>query len=409
MCGIVAGVSGRDIVPVLVQGLQRLEYRGYDSCGVAIHAGGLKRARSTARVAELIQQVKTEHIASGTGIAHTRWATHGAPAVHNAHPHFSLGPHSVPETPGRVALVHNGIIENHDELRAALQAKGYVFDSQTDTEVIAHLVDSLYEGDIFTALQAAVEQLQGAFALAVFHKDEPHRVVGARAGSPLILGIGEGGAEHFLASDAMALAGVTNQIVYLEEGDLVDLQLGRYWVTDRSGRPFEPALRPVKTVHAHSGAAELGPYRHYMQKEIFEQPRAIADTLEGVAGITSELFGDSAHRVFQGIDNVLILACGTSYYSGCTAKYWLESIACIPTQVEVASEYRYRTSVPNARTLVVTITQSGETADTLAALRHAQGLGMRHTLTTCNVATSATVRECELAYIPRARVEIGVE
>jgi glucosamine--fructose-6-phosphate aminotransferase (isomerizing) len=412
MCGIVAGVSGRDIVPVLVQGLQRLEYRGYDSCGVAIHAGGLKRARSTARVAELIQQVKTEHIASGTGIAHTRWATHGTPAVHNAHPHFSLGPHSTPETAGRVALVHNGIIENHDELRAALQAKGYVFDSQTDTEVIAHLVDSLYEGDIFTALQAAVEQLHGAFALAVFHKDEPHRVVGARAGSPLILGVGsvDGvvGAEHFLASDAMALAGVTDQIVYLEEGDLVDLQLGRYWVTDRSGRPFEPALRPVKTVHAHSGAAELGPYRHYMQKEIFEQPRAIADTLEGVAGITPELFGDSAHRVFQGIDNVLILACGTSYYSGCTAKYWLESIARIPTQVEVASEYRYRTSVPNPRTLVVTITQSGETADTLAALRHAQGLGMRRTLTICNVATSAMVRECELAYITRAGVEIGV-
>jgi len=408
MCGIVAGVSGRDIVPVLVQGLQRLEYRGYDSCGVAIHAGGLKRARSTARVAELIQQVKTEQIASGTGVAHTRWATHGAPAVHNAHPHFSLGPHSAPDTPGRVALVHNGIIENHDELRAALQAKGYVFDSQTDTEVIAHLVDSLYEGDIFTALQAAVEQLRGAFALAVFHKDEPHRVVGARAGSPLILGVGEDGAEHFLASDAMALAGVTDQIVYLEEGDLVDLQLGRYWVADRSGRPFKPEQRPVKTVHAHSGAAELGPYRHYMQKEIFEQPRAIGDTLEGVVGITPELFGDGAHRVFKDIDNVLILACGTSYYSGCTAKYWLESIARIPTQVEVASEYRYRTSVPNRRTLVVTITQSGETADTLAALRHAQSLGMKHTLTICNVATSAMVRECELAYITRAGVEIGV-
>jgi glutamine---fructose-6-phosphate transaminase (isomerizing) len=412
MCGIVAGVSGRDIVPVLVQGLQRLEYRGYDSCGVAIHAGGLKRARSTARVAELIQQVKTEQIASGTGIAHTRWATHGAPAVHNAHPHFSLGPHSTPETAGRVALVHNGIIENHDELRTALQAKGYVFDSQTDTEVIAHLIDSLYEGDIFTALQAAVEQLHGAFALAVFHKDEPHRVVGARAGSPLILGVGsvDGvvGAEHFLASDAMALAGVTDQIVYLEEGDLVDLQLGRYWVADRSGRPFEAAQRPVKTVLAHSGAAELGPYRHYMQKEIFEQPRAIGDTLEGVAGITPELFGDGAHSVFKDVDNVLILACGTSYYSGCTAKYWLESIAGIPTQVEVASEYRYRTSVPNPRTLVVTITQSGETADTLAALRHAQGLGMKHTLTICNVATSAMVRECELAYITRAGVEIGV-
>ena len=398
----------RDIVPVLVQGLQRLEYRGYDSCGVAVHSGGLRRARSTARVAELAQQVQHDGIGSGTGIAHTRWATHGAPVVHNAHPHFSHGPGATAGAAGRVALVHNGIIENHDELRAALQAKGYVFESQTDTEVIAHLIDSLYEGDVFAALQGAVAQLHGAFALAVFHKDEPHRVVGARAGSPLVLGVGQGATEHFLASDAMALAGVTDQIVYLEEGDLVDLQLGRYWVLDAKGRALNAEQRPVKTVHAHSGAAELGPYRHYMQKEIFEQPRAIGDTLEGLAGITPELFGDGAYGIFKEIDNVLILACGTSYYSGCTAKYWLEDIARIPTQVEVASEYRYRTSVPNPRTLVVTITQSGETADTLAALRHAQGLGMKHTLTVCNVATSAMVRECELAYITRAGVEIGV-
>lgn len=410
MCGIVAGVSGRDIVPVLVQGLQRLEYRGYDSCGVAVHAGGLKRARSTARVAELMQQVQAEQIGSGTGIAHTRWATHGAPAVHNAHPHFSHGPgqSSSSGVVGRVALVHNGIIENHDELRAALQAKGYQFESQTDTEVIAHLIDSLYEGDVFAALQAAVAQLHGAYALAVFHKDEPHRVVGARAGSPLVLGVGQGGEEHFLASDAMALAGVTDQIVYLEEGDRVDLQLGRYWVLDAQGRSLDATQRPVRTVHAHSGAAELGPYRHYMQKEIFEQPRAIADTLEGVEGITADLFGDHAHRTFQTIDRVLILACGTSYYSGCAAKYWLEEIARIPTQVEVASEYRYRTSVPDPRTLVVTISQSGETADTLAALRHAQSLGMQHTLTICNVATSAMVRECAMAYVTRAGVEIGV-
>ena len=414
MCGIVAGVSGRDIVPVLVQGLQRLEYRGYDSCGVAVHAGGLQRARSTARVAELVQQVQTGQIASGTGIAHTRWATHGAPAVHNAHPHFSHGPGqgSGSGVAGRVALVHNGIIENHDELRAALQARGYVFESQTDTEVIAHLIDSLYEGDVFVALQAAVAQLHGAYALAVFHKDEPHRVVGARAGSPLVLGVGQdtgqGGREHFLASDAMALAGVTDQIVYLEEGDRVDLQLGRYWVLDAQGRSLDAAQRPVRTVQAHSGAAELGPYRHYMQKEIFEQPRAIADTLEGVEGITADLFGDQAHRTFQAIDRVLILACGTSYYSGCAAKYWLEEIARIPTQVEVASEYRYRTSVPDPRTLVVTISQSGETADTLAALRHARSLGMQHTLTICNVATSAMVRECAMAYVTRAGVEIGV-
>ena len=405
MCGIVAAVSARNIVPILVQGLQRLEYRGYDSCGVAVYADGLKRARSTSRVAELQTQVDADHLASGTGIAHTRWATHGAPAVHNAHPHFSHGPGAKAQKPGKIALVHNGIIENHDELRAALQAKGYVFDSQTDTEVIVHLMDSLYDGDLFDALKAAVAQLHGAYAIAAFCKDEPHRVVGARAGSPLILGVGKADSENFLASDAMALAGVTDQIVYLEEGDLVDIQLGKYWVFDRS---HKAAQRPVKTVLAHSGAAELGPYRHYMQKEIFEQPRAIADTLEGVEGIVPELFGDGAYRVFQDIDSVLILACGTSYYSGCAAKYWLEAIAGIPTQVEIASEYRYRTSVPNPRTLVVTITQSGETADTLAALRHAQSLGMQQTLTICNVATSAMVRECKLAYITRAGVEIGV-
>ncbi len=412
MCGIVGAVSTRNIVPVLVQGLQRLEYRGYDSCGVAVHTGGLQRARSTERVAELLTQVTQSHLAGATGIAHTRWATHGAPVVHNAHPHFSHGPGpDAANRPGRVALVHNGIIENHDELRASLQARGYVFQSQTDTEVIAHLVDSLYDGDVFEAVKTAVGQLQGAYAIAVFCKDEPHRLIGARAGSPLILGMGQGGTEHFLASDAMALAGVTDQIVYLEEGDLVDLQLGKYWLVDRAHKALTPAQRPVKTVLAHSGAAELGPYRHYMQKEIFEQPRAIADTLEGVEGIAPELFDGSqasAARVFKGIDSVLILACGTSYYSGCTAKYWLESIAKIPTQVEVASEYRYRDSVPNPRTLVVTITQSGETADTLAALRHAQSLGMAHTLTICNVATSAMVRECELAYITRAGVEIGV-
>ena len=429
MCGIVGSVSTRNIVPILVQGLQRLEYRGYDSCGVAVYANGLKRARSTARVAELMEQVASTHLEGLLGIAHTRWATHGAPAVHNAHPHFSHGPESVftngkgspsqvtADRPGRVALVHNGIIENHDELRAQLKAKGYAFSSQTDTEVIAHLVDSLYDGDIFEAVKAAVQQLHGAYAIAVFCKDEPHRLIGARAGSPLILGVGKDGKEHFLASDAMALAGVTDQIVYLDEGDVVDIQLGKYWLVDKAHKAVAANKRPVKTVHAHSGAAELGPYRHYMQKEIFEQPRAIADTLEGVEGIVGDLFaarkddgkaGITAAKVFKNIDSVLILACGTSYYSGCTAKYWLESIAKIPTQVEVASEYRYRDSVPNPKTLVVTITQSGETADTLAALRHAQNQGMNHTLTVCNVATSAMVRECELAYITRAGIEIGV-
>ncbi|CAB5691848.1 Glucosamine--fructose-6-phosphate aminotransferase [isomerizing] [Delftia tsuruhatensis] len=429
MCGIVAAVSFRDIVPVLVQGLQRLEYRGYDSCGVAVqaldaqgvHSLGLQRARSTSRVAELMAQVRQDEVAGHTGIAHTRWATHGEPAVRNAHPHFSHGPGVSPvadaDQPARVALVHNGIIENYEALRAELQAKGYVFASQTDTEVIAHLVDSLYGGDLFEAVQAATQRLHGAFAIAVMHKDEPRRVVGARAGSPLILGVGQEGAEHFLASDAMALAGVTDQIVYLEEGDIVDLQPGRYWLVGKGGERLAPEQRPVRTVHAHSGAAELGPYRHYMQKEIFEQPRAIADTLEGVQAIVPELFdgaasdgkaGTAAWRVFKEIDRVLILACGTSYYSGCTAKYWIESLAGLPCSVEVASEYRYRTSVPHPRTLVVTISQSGETADTLAALRHAQSLGMKHTLTVCNVATSAMVRECELAYITRAGVEIGV-
>jgi len=428
MCGIVGAVSTRNIVPVLVQGLERLEYRGYDSCGVAVYAqdatvngapphAGLRRARSTSRVAELVEQVAAGTLEGMLGIAHTRWATHGAPAVHNAHPHFSHGAGAdAHQRPGRVALVHNGIIENHDELRALLKERGYVFLSQTDTEVISHLVDSLYDGDLFDAVKAAVGQLRGAYAIAVFCKDEPHRLIGARAGSPLILGVGKDGQEHFLASDAMALAGVTDQIVYLEEGDVVDVQLGKYWLLDKAHKAVAPAQRPVKTVLAHSGAAELGPYRHYMQKEIFEQPRAIADTLEGVEGIVPELFdqqanhapGANAARVFAQIDSVLILACGTSYYSGCAAKYWIESIAKVPCNVEVASEYRYRDSVPNPSTLVVTITQSGETADTLAALRHAQSMGMRHTLTICNVATSAMVRECSLAYVTRAGVEIGV-
>ena len=431
MCGIVGAVSSRNIVPILLEGLKRLEYRGYDSCGVAVHQGGeLRRSRSTSRVTELKAGVAADGIQAGTGIAHTRWATHGAPAVHNAHPHFSAGPGADAASTGfgalqdhdsrlptaRIGLVHNGIIENHDELRAELQARGYVFTSQTDTEVIAHLVHSLYDGDLLDAVQRALPRLRGAYAIAVFCRDEPLRVVGARQGSPLILGVGKSadgvvGAENFLASDAMALAGVTDQIVYLEEGDVVDLQLGKTWIstpdTANPGR-YVSVQRPVRTVLAHSGAVELGPYRHYMQKEIFEQPRALADTLEGVEGISPELFGDGAWRVFKEVDRVLILACGTSFYSGSTARYWLESMAGIPTTVEIASEYRYRDSVPDPRTLVVTITQSGETADTLAALKHARSLGMEHTLTICNVATSAMVRECKLAYITRAGVEIGV-
>ncbi len=399
MCGIVGAVAKRNITPVLIEGLKRLEYRGYDSCGVAVHLDGkLTRARSTSRVAELEDQVREAHLDGFTGIAHTRWATHGAPASHNAHPHFSPT-----EENARIALVHNGIIENHDELRAELKELGYTFTSQTDTEVIAHLVDHMYNGDLFDTVQQAVKRLHGAYAIAVFSREEPHRVVAARQGSPLIVGVGEN--ENFVASDAMALAGTTNQIIYLEEGDVVDLQLARYWIVDANGRGVE---REVKTVHAHTGAAELGPYRHYMQKEIFEQPRVIGDTLEGVTGIMPELFGDGAYGVFKEIDRVLILACGTSYYAGLTAKYWIECIAKVPVNVEIASEYRYRDSVPHPKTLVVTISQSGETADTLAALKHARSLGMPHTLTICNVSTSAMVRECKLAYITRAGVEVGV-
>ncbi len=405
MCGIVAAVSHRNIVPILVQGLERLEYRGYDSCGVAVHSGGLKRARSTHRVSELMEQVSAEHIEGTTGIAHTRWATHGVPAVHNAHPHFSHGPNNTGQShgEGRLAVVHNGIIENYEEIKAQLQQIGYVFQSQTDTEVIAHLVDSLYKGDLFKALKDALPQLRGAYALAVFHKDEPNKIVGAKSGSPLILGVGV--SEVFLASDAMALAGVTDQIIYLEEGDIVEVSAQGYIIEDKAR---EVVARVVKTVTAHSGAAELGPYTHYMQKEIFEQPRAIADTLEGVQAVVPDLFGANAESVFKKIDRVLILACGTSYYSGCVAKYWMESVSKISTQVEIASEYRYRDSVPNSNTLVVTISQSGETADTLAALKHAKSLGMLHTLAICNVSTSALVRECELAYVTRAGVEVGV-
>jgi glucosamine--fructose-6-phosphate aminotransferase (isomerizing) len=395
MCGIVGAVAQRNITPILLEGLKRLEYRGYDSCGVALHVDGqLQRSRSTSRVADLEMQVEKAGLSGFTGIAHTRWATHGAPASHNAHPHFSRE---------RIALVHNGIIENHDELRAELSAAGYVFESQTDTEVIAHLVDHVYTGDLYETVQQAVKRLHGAYAIAVFSRDEPHRVIGARQGSPLIVGVGKG--ENFLASDAMALAGTTDQIIYLEEGDVVDLQLQRYWIVDAAG---EPAEREVRTVLAHTGAAELGPYRHYMQKEIFEQPRAIGDTLEGVTAIMPELFGDKAYNVFKKIDSVLILACGTSYYAGLTAKYWIESIAHLPVNVEIASEYRYRDSVPNPNALVITISQSGETADTLAALKHARAQDMVNTLTICNVSTSAMVRECMLSYITRAGVEVGV-
>ncbi|VVE86588.1 glutamine--fructose-6-phosphate transaminase (isomerizing) [Pandoraea bronchicola] len=399
MCGIVGAVARRNVVPVLVEGLRRLEYRGYDSCGVAVLKDGVpQRARSVSRVADLDEQLAQTQLSGETGIAHTRWATHGAPVTNNAHPIFSRDD---------VALVHNGIIENHESLREELRGLGYEFVSQTDTEVIAHLIHHILSngaaGDLFHAVRLATRRLHGAYAIAVFRKEEPHRVVGARAGSPLVVGVGEG--ENFLASDALALAGTTDQFIYLEEGDIVELALEGVTIVDRNHVAVE---REVRTVQAYSGAVELGPYRHYMQKEIFEQPRAIGDTMEGVEGISPTLFGEKAEAVLSNIDSILILACGTSYYSGLTAKYWLESLAQIPTQVEVASEYRYRDSVPNPKTLVVTISQSGETADTMAALQHAQSLGMTNTLAICNVATSAMVRQTTLHYLTRAGTEIGV-
>jgi glucosamine--fructose-6-phosphate aminotransferase (isomerizing) len=394
MCGIVGAVAQRDVVPILVEGLRRLEYRGYDSCGVAVLDGDLHRARSVNRVEDLDRQVRATGLHGRIGISHTRWATHGAPVTSNAHPHFSRD---------RVAIVHNGIIENFEEIREELVRAGFEFESQTDSEVVAHLINHLYHGDLFAALRAAVKRLRGAYAIAAFCRDEPDRVVGARFGSPLVVGLGEG--ENFLASDAMALAGTTDRITYLEEGDVVDVTRGGCCIVDRDDRPV---TREVRIVKAGTGAADLGPYRHFMQKEIFEQPRAIAETLEDIEAISPALFGADATAIFERTRSVLILACGTSYYAGLTAKYWLEEFARLPTQVEIASEYRYRASVPDPNALVVVISQSGETADTLAALKHAQSLGMNATLAICNVGTSAIVRLTRLAYLTRAGVEIGV-
>jgi glucosamine--fructose-6-phosphate aminotransferase (isomerizing) len=393
MCGIVGAAARRDIVPVLVEGLRRLEYRGYDSCGVALlRDGEIGLVRTLSRVSDLASRLaKTE---GTTGIAHTRWATHGAPATHNAHPIVSRG---------EVAVVHNGIIENHEELRAALQKQGYRFESQTDTEVIAHLIHSRYQGTLLEAVHAAVKELTGAYAIAVVSRREPHTVVGARAGSPLV--VGEGADEYFLASDALALAGATDRVAYLDEGDVVSISQGEWRVLDREGREVEREVRTVKT----SGAeAELAPYRHYMHKEIFEQPRAVSDTLEGAASITPALFGEEAEEVLGGAGSVLVLACGTSWHAGLVARYWLEAVAGIRCSVEIASEYRYRPSVPDAKSLVVAVSQSGETADTLSALKHAQSLGHSRTLALCNVATSAMMRMTKLRFLTHAGVEIGV-
>ena len=400
MCGIVGAASHKNIVDVLVEGLRRLEYRGYDSCGFAVINGNdskhpIERARTTARVSELAEQAKDF---TGTiGIAHTRWATHGKPDTQNAHPHISNG---------LIAVVHNGIIENYETLRTELKAAGYLFTSETDTEVIAHLVHQQYvangQKDIAQSVRAVLPKLHGAYAIGVIAEDQPTTLVGARVGSPLVIALGD--KENFLASDALALAGRAHSMMYLEEGDIAVLKAESAEVIDQAGNSVQRDRKPMP---AQADSVDLGPYQHYMQKEIFEQPRAIGDTLANIASFGPELFGAKPED-WKAFDQILILACGTSYYSACVAKYWLEDIAGIPTQVEIASEYRYRTTVPNPKTLIVVVSQSGETADTLAALRHAKSLGHCYTLAICNVASSAMVRETDWHFLTKAGTEIGV-
>jgi glucosamine--fructose-6-phosphate aminotransferase (isomerizing) len=400
MCGIVAAAASRNIVPVLIEGLRRLEYRGYDSAGLAIvKAGdGLQRLRSVGRVAELAQQADQARADSATGIAHTRWATHGVPSERNAHPHVS----------GKLAVVHNGIIENYAALKQELIGQGYVFTSDTDTETIAHLIEHLLkrESDLYAAVRAATRRLAGAYAIAVIHADRPDTVIVAREGAPLLLGLADDGV--YAASDASALLQVTRRIVYLENGDIAELTPGKWHVSLADG---SAVAREETESHLSADAVELGSYRHYMQKEIFEQPEALANTLEMIGtakSVQPGLFGADAEAALRDTDSVLIVACGTSSHAGMTARYWIESIAGLPCTVEIASEYRYRRSVPNPKQLVIAISQSGETADTLAALRHAKSLGHRHTLALCNVPESAIVREAGLRFITRAGAEIGV-
>lgn len=406
MCGIVGAVSAKDSTPFLLEGLATLEYRGYDSAGVALLSSekdGLQRARAKGRVSELANKVSQEGLQGGVGIAHTRWATHGVPAERNAHPHISSG----------LAVVHNGIIENYESLREQLQGLGYDFTSDTDTETIAHLIQACFKGqlgepaeNLFSAVQCAVAYLKGAFALAVISEEEPDCLVVAREGSPLMLGVAEEG--HYAASDASALLSVTKRMMYLENGDIARLTRDSVMILDRLG---QPAQREVITSTLSANAVELGDYSHFMQKEIFEQPLALSNTLEMISGagqLQPGIFGAEAADIFQQVDSVLILACGTSSYAGMTAKYWIEQVAGIACNVEIASEYRYRHSVPNPNQLVVVISQSGETADTLAALHHAKALGHTHTLAICNVPESAIVRETALRFITRAGPEIGV-
>ena len=398
MCGIVTAIASNNVVPVLLEGLRKLEYRGYDSAGLAVLAGELTRLRACGRVAELAALADARQLSATIGIAHTRWATHGVPSERNAHPHIS----------GGLAVVHNGIIENFEAIKSDLQGKGYVFESETDTEAIAHLIHSKLQTtpDLFDAVRAATNELVGAYAIGVLAEAETGRAIVARRGSPLLLGVGEDG--MYAASDTAALLQVTRKVVYLEDGDLAELRRDSYRIVLADGTPVE---RAVHLSSLSADAVELGQYRHYMQKEIFEQPQALANTLEligGGAGITPQHFGARAAEVFDGVRRVLILACGTSYHAGLVARYWIEAIAKLPVTVEIASEYRYRESVPDADTLVVVISQSGETADTLAALKHAKALGMQRTLAICNVPESAIVRETALRFITRAGPEIGV-
>jgi glucosamine--fructose-6-phosphate aminotransferase (isomerizing) len=395
MCGIVAAVANGNIVPVLVEGLRKLEYRGYDSAGIAILNPGLERLRSVGRVAELAAQADGR--TASLGIAHTRWATHGVPSERNAHPHIS----------GGLAVVHNGIIENYAEIKQELLAVGYAFTSDTDTEVIAHLLHSILKtsNDLFDAVYKTTRRLIGAYAIAVL-REGAQQVVVARQGAPLLLGLGANG--NYAASDASALLQVTRRMVYLEEGDVAALTRTEVRIRDADGQDIE---RPVSESSLSADAVELGEYRHYMQKEIFEQPQALAATLEMIGGaqtFSPNLFGAVAPDVLRGVKSVLIIACGTSYHAGLVARYWIEELAGLPCTVEVASEYRYRVSVADPDQLVVAISQSGETADTLASIKHAKALGMLRTLALCNVPESAIVRECALRFLTRAGPEIGV-
>ena len=400
MCGIVGAVAQRDVAEILIQGLHRLEYRGYDSAGVAVVDANhnLQRVRRVGKVKALDEAVEKQPLIGGTGIAHTRWATHGEPSETNAHPHMS----------GDIAVVHNGIIENYQELKAELQQRGYQFVSQTDTEVIAHLVHWEFDHchDLLKAVQQAVTQLTGAYGMVVMHCQQPEHLIAARSGSPLVIGYGVG--ENFLASDQLALLNVTRRFSFLEEGDVAEITRRSVTIYNRLGEKVE---RPISESNLEQDAADKGQFRHFMQKEIFEQPTAIINTLEGRIAHDSvivESIGSKAKSILENVKHVQIVACGTSYNSGMVARYWFEALAGVSCDVEIASEFRYRKFVTRPNSLLLTLSQSGETADTLAALRLAKEKGYMAAMTICNVAGSSLVRESDLAFMTRAGVEIGV-